>query len=170
MTWEAVSVGIATLSMIISGALWYRTVVSENPVIDIPNVKSSPDRDMLELCLRVRNPGRHALNLRRLVFWSPPRTDVGVTIRDVDGTARYDVGNSRKEHTAGKRRGAILDCVVEPGEEVTVEVTLPDLDRRLIAWLYWSKLTPVVFPWCPKLIVRSPNALGQLAKTAREVI
>jgi hypothetical protein len=50
-----------------------------------------------------------------------------------------------------------------------IEVTLPELDRWLVAWLRWSKLTPVVFPWWPRLIVRSPCALRRLARETSDI-
>lgn len=169
MLWNAINSVVAVLSLGIAAALWYRSVVAENPVADLIPSESGQDAKPFVLVLRVRNPGRHALILHNVRFASPPRADVGITVKG-DRGVREDIVKAMRELNRPTRDMAVVDRVVPAGGEVIITVTLPDLTRPLSAWLYWSKQAPIVFPWRPTRVRRSVAQLHEMAAAADSVL
>lgn len=162
MTWNIINSIVAVLSLILSGMLWYRTIMAENVQVDLIPAEFSADGKLLVLYLRVKNPGRHAMILHEIAVKSPPKDELLVASAGQD--VRGVVDRVMKEQ---KRPGiVILNTVLEPAAQQIVQITLPDLDRSLDIQLRWSKQSPVVFPWRPKRIHRTSRELRQLADAA----
>lgn len=164
MFWNAINTAIALLSLFIAAALWYRTLVAEHPIVDLVPRAAGSDSKLLEIDLQVRNLGERALILHDLIFSSPPRSDISVTVIN-DESLQQVITRSMIE----QRRSddvAELGLVVQPHSISVIRITLPDLDRWLDFRIRWSKQTPVVFPWLPLRVKRTPVQLRQLADAA----
>lgn len=168
MSWDLLHWIVSVLSLTLAVLLWYRTIVSENPVIDIVPIEVNPDGDTLQLEMRVRNPGRHALIIHGLIFRSPERSEVGISLTN-DRSTGDDVQRLICESDQDNKNLAIIDEIVEPSKEFAIYLTLPELNRSLNAQLIWTKQTPIIFPWKPSRIRRTPAELKRLASAAPSI-
>ena len=169
MVWDALNIAVALMSLCFATLLWYRTIISRNPVVDLVPEKANASGDMLVVCLRVRNPDDHSVILHSLRFRSPPRKETSVQILEDQG-ARDHLARELRESQLGHDDTALLDVMVPPHDEISIRLTFAVLDRPLKMHLRWSRQSHVVFPWWPKRVKRSAKQLRLMTQAATGVL
>ena len=164
MIWNVINTVIALLSLSVAIALWFRTVLAEHPIVDFVPRAAGTDGNLLEIDLQVRNPGERVLILHDLAFSSPPRAEVGVTMMD-DSNVREVIRRSLNEQRKGDQI-AELGLLIQPRHVSVIRITLPDMNRSVDFRIRWSKQTPILFPWWPQRVRRTPKQLRQMATAA----
>jgi hypothetical protein len=124
------------------------------------------------LQIGIHNPGKQALLLDGLRFYSPPLADLNVRVLGVQSAAEILYPSMARilPNDGSSEDIASLNTLIEPGSKAVVQITFIDLSRPLDARLLWSKQTPVIFQWRPIKLKRTPGQLKALADAAQRVI